>query len=139
VHTTLDGNKPGKDDQLTQAGADAAATELDEITTALSAAPRPCAAARAAELSRIWIKAARSARRGPALASASGLGEAPAAARRPSRHKAPLISQAHRAGSSAALSRPPRRSSVPLPAAVSRSLPAVAPHAIGSAEPNDLQ
>jgi hypothetical protein len=41
VHTTLDANKPGKDDQLTQAGADAAATELDEITTALRAAPRP--------------------------------------------------------------------------------------------------
>ena len=36
MHTTLDANKPGKDDQLTQAGADAAATELDEITTALA-------------------------------------------------------------------------------------------------------
>ena len=46
-------NQPGKADQLTQVDADAVTTELDEITTALRAAPRSCTRARTAELSRI--------------------------------------------------------------------------------------
>ena len=46
-------NQPGKADQLTQVDADAVTTELDEITTALRAAPRSCTTVRTAELSRI--------------------------------------------------------------------------------------
>jgi hypothetical protein len=39
-------NKPGKAELLTQAGVDAVTTGLDEITTALHLAPRPCLAIR---------------------------------------------------------------------------------------------
>jgi hypothetical protein len=135
VHTTLDGNKPGKDDQLTQAGADAAATELDEITTALRAAPRPCTTARAAELSRIWIKRRRCAAPGPALAPGLSLGEARPARAGPRARvcRLPVRFVCRRPGLRAC--RLPRRSSVLLPAAESRSLPPVASHAIGFTEP----
>jgi hypothetical protein len=65
---------------------------------------------------------------------ASGLGEAPAGARRHALSP-PLIYQAHRSRTGAGRCRLPRRFIVSLPAAVSRSLPAVASHAIGFAEP----
>jgi hypothetical protein len=78
----------------------------------------------------------RFARPGPAPAPASGLGEAPAGAHRPSRGWPPLIrsaDSAHKPVLHIAVFL--GASSVQLLAAASRSLPAVASHAIGFAEP----
>ena len=63
------------------------------------------------------------------------LEEAPAATRRADAMQSTLISQAHPATNRCCAVPSSRRSIVSLPAAVSRSLLAVAAHAIGFAEP----
>jgi hypothetical protein len=72
---------------------------------------------------------------GPVPASASGLGEAPADARRAARHVTTDQSGTPDDATEARTVPSSPRSIVPLAAAVSRSFPAVASHAIGFAEP----
>ena len=71
---------------------------------------------------------------GPASAPASGLGEAPAVARRATLAHGTQINSAHSAGTPVFTGRLPRRTIIPLAGTASRSLPAVASHAIGFAD-----
>jgi hypothetical protein len=88
-----------------------------------------------AELRALESRAARCARRGSAPAPSSGLGEALAGARRPRRYRTSLIGQARMARTRSCTM--PSSAAIQCPAPGRRvwSLPSIASHAIGFAEP----